>query len=367
MKFTIEQKTLASALSQAARIIERRNTIPVLSNIVVSAEGQIISLRATDLDIEVTLSVDAAVHEEGSTTVPGHLFADIVRKMHGEVAFKHNAQSAAVSSGRSKFSLQTLSPEDFPDLSIGAFTHSFTMKCADLRNMFRRAAFAISTEETRYYLNGIFMHSIEDRGVLVLRAVATDGHRLAQVQHHAPDGSAGMPGIIIPRKTVAEVEKILDCGDQVSIEVSETKIRFRAGNVVLTSKLIDGTFPDYQRVIPQMNNKKAIADRSDLSKAVDRVSTVSTERGRAVKVTLDQGTITLHVNNPGSGEAMEEMAVDYDAELIEIGFNAKYINDIMGNIESEKVELYLEDAGSPTRIHPVGDEGTVYVLMPMRV
>lgn len=366
--FTINKNVLAKALQTVARVVEKRNTIPILSNILLSAEGKSLSLKATDLDIEVTLSVDAEVQVPGDITVNAILFSDIARKMAGDdITFKAADGSAVVTSGRSKFNLQTLPSEDFPDLTAGAFSHTFEMPSAELRRMLKRVAFAISTEETRYYLCGVFMHTIEDAGSLKMRAVATDGHRLARMEVEAPDGSAGMPGIIVPRKTVGEVDKILEYGDVVTVSVSDTKIRFSAGNAVLTSKLVDGTFPDYQRVIPMMNNKKAFASKLDFGKAVDRVSTVSSQRGRAVKMTFEAGKVTLHVSNPDMGDATEEVAIDYEADDISIGFNAQYVNDILNSIDADQVEIFLEDAGSPARFQPVGDGSLILVAMPMRI
>lgn len=367
MHFTINAASLAKALQTVARVVQKRNTIPILSNIVVTAEGRTVTLQATDLDCEISLQTDGNVIAEGGITVEAHLFAEIARKMQGDITFKFDGERAIVSSGRSKFSLQTLPVCDFPTLSVGAFTHTFTMAAADLRRMIKQTSFAISTEETRYYLCGIFMHTIEDQGADVLRTVATDGHRLARIQMKAPVGAVGMPGIIIPRKTVGEIDKLVDGSETVTVEVSESKIRLTAGGAVLTSKLIDGTFPDYQRVIPALSNTKAVAGRTSFSQAIDRVSTVSSERGRAVKVTFSEGQVLLNVSSPDHGEASEELAVDFEGEEVAIGFNAKYVTDILGNIEAKNVEIFLTDAGSPARIHSSDDDSAVYVLMPMRV
>lgn len=368
MQFTVNKTALARALQTVSRIVESRNTIPILSNILLSAEGKSLLLKATDLDLEASLTIEAEVHVAGDTTVGGRLFADIARKFAGdEVTFKATDGTASVSSGRSKFNLQTLPSSDFPDLTIGAFTHTFEMPSADLRRMLRRVSFAISTEETRYYLNGVYLHTIEDGGSLKFRAVATDGHRLARIEVEAPDGSAGMPGIIVPRKTVGELDKFLESGETVIVSISENKVRFESGSAVMTSKNIDGNFPEYQRVIPAISNNKVFSDKDSFAKAVDRVSTVSNGRGRAVKITFAGSVAKLHVNNPDMGDATEEVTIDYDAEPIETGFNAQYINDIMGNIEAKEVEIYLQDAGSPARFHPSGETDCLYVLMPMRV
>jgi DNA polymerase-3 subunit beta len=269
-----------------------------------------------------------------------------------------------VRAGRSKFTLQALPETDFPDLAAGEMSHSFNIASADLKRLIERTQFAISTEETRYYLNGIYLHSVEDK----LRAVATDGHRLAQAEIKAPKGAKGMPGIIVPRKTVAEVQRLIDdAGEEVKVELSATKIRFSLGNAVLTSKLIDGTFPDYGRVIPAANDKSLVVDKADFMAAVDRVSTVSSERGRAVKLALSDGKLTLSVINPDSGSATEELEVEYGSEALDIGFNGRYLLDILQQIEGEKARLKLADPGSPTLLEDMEASGALYVLMPMRV
>ncbi len=370
MRFTISSTVLAKALQTVSRTIQKRNTIPILSNIVLEAEGRCLAVRATDLDIEVSLEIEANVEEAGGVTVGGHLFADIVRKMSGDVSFKYDKSDkdlAVVSAGRSRFSLQTLPTEDYPSLQVGEFSHAFDMPSADLARLFKKVAFAISTEETRYFLNGVFFHVVEIGYDYALRAVATDGHRLAQAECTAPRGSEEMPSVIVPRKTVGEVDKILEYGETVRVEVSESKVRFSCGNATLTSKNIDGTYPDYQRVVPLKNNKKAISERLAFASSVDRVSTLASERGRAVKLTLDAGSVDFLVINPDRGEATEQMPIDYDAERLEIGFNAQYVNDILQNCDCEQVEMYLEDGGSPCLFRPVGDAKTLYVLMPMRI
>ncbi|MEK1932056.1 MAG: DNA polymerase III subunit beta, partial [Pararhizobium sp.] len=238
----------------------------------------------------------------------------------------------------------------------------------DLKMLIDRTQFAISTEETRYYLNGIYIHTIESKGQLKLRAVATDGHRLARADLEAPAGSEGMPGIIIPRKTVSELQKLVDNPDViVTVEVSDAKIRLTIGSIIMTSKLIDGTFPDYQRVIPTNNDKELKIDCQSFAQAVDRVSTISSERGRAVKLALSDGQLTLTVNNPDSGSATEELPVGYDSDPLEIGFNAKYLLDITAQLSGTDAVFMLADPGSPTLVRDMAGDDALYVLMPMRV
>jgi DNA polymerase-3 subunit beta len=310
--------------------------------------------------------------QQGATTVPAYLLYDIVRKLPegAEIMLKTDEDGNAMSviSGRSSFRLQCLPQSDFPELSAGTFPHTFRLDSPSLKGLIEKTQFAISTEETRYYLNGIYLHTIETDGKLKLRAVATDGHRLARAEVEAPAGSEGMPGIIIPRKTVSELQKLVDEPDvAVTVELSDTKIRFTIGSVVLTSKLIDGTFPDYQRVIPSGNDKKLVIDRQSFAAAVDRVSTISSERGRAVKLSIADGQLTLTVNNPDSGSATEELPADYGSDPIDIGFNARYLLDIAAQLSGDAAEFMLADAGAPTLIHDSADEHALYVLMPMRV
>jgi DNA polymerase-3 subunit beta len=372
MRIIIERSNLLKTLGHVHRVVERRNTIPILSNVLVKTEDGALRLKATDLDLEITETVAANGEQEGATTVPAHLLYDIVRKLAdgSEVKLATNAEGSqmTVTSGRSNFRLQCLPESDFPDITAGTFSHSFKIAASALGRLVERTQFAISTEETRYYLNGIFLHTIESEGKLRLRAVATDGHRLARAEMEAPAGSEGMPGIIIPRKTVGELQKLLDDGgDDILVELSDSKIRFTIGPVVMTSKLIDGTFPDYQRVIPQGNDKALTLDRQSFSAAVDRVSTISSERGRAVKLAVTAGQLTLTVNSPDSGTATEELAVGYESDDIEIGFNARYLLDITGQLSGDEAVFMLADPGSPTLIKDGGDDGTLYVLMPMRV
>ena len=368
MKVTIERAQLAKSLAHVHRVVERRNTIPILANVLLRAGKSSVELKATDLDLEIVETAPGEGKTTGSTTVPAHMIHDIVRKLpegaQVELQSASDGTQLQVRAGRSKFTLQALPETDFPDLAAGELSHSFNVAASDLKRLIHRTQFAISTEETRYYLNGIYLHAIDDK----LRAVATDGHRLAQAEIKAPKGTKGMPGIIVPRKTVAEVQRLIDdAGEEVKVELSATKIRFSLGNAVLTSKLIDGTFPDYARVIPTANDKTLIVDKSEFMSAVDRVSTVSSERGRAVKLALTDGKLTLSVVNPDSGSATEELEVEYGAEALDIGFNGRYLLDILQQVEGEKARLKLADPGSPTLIEDMEAAGALYVLMPMRV
>jgi DNA polymerase-3 subunit beta len=372
MKVTVERAELLKSLGHVHRVVERRNTIPILANVLVRAEKAALQLKATDLDLEVVEQISAEVAPAGSTTVPAHMFYEIVRKLPegSQVVLESSGDRAvlAIRAGRSRFTLQTLPESDFPDLTAGEMTHKFALAAADLKRLIDKTQFAISTEETRYYLNGIYLHPAGSEKSATLRAVATDGHRLAQTELPLPAGAAGMPGIIVPRKTVTEVQRLIeDSQAEMTVELSSAKIRFAIGDVVLISKLIDGTFPDYARVIPTGNDKELVVDKKDFEAAVDRVSTVSSERGRAVKLALTPGKLVLSVTNPDSGSATEELEVEYDSDPLDIGFNSRYLLDIAAQLDGEVAVLKLADPGSPTLIQDKDAKGALYVLMPMRV
>jgi len=370
MKFTIERAALLKVVAHVSRVVERRNTYPILANVLITAADGQITLRATDLDIEITESAQAIIDAPGKTTVPAGTLHEIVRKAaEGALTFTLGENDIVIKSGRSRFSLNILSPESFPDLKVGTFTHEFTMPAADLARIIAKTAFAISTEETRYYLNGIFLHVDEDeKRMPVLRGVATDGHRMARCECPAPDGSNGMPGIIVPRKAVGEISKLLDAGGDIKVEVSDTKIRIAIGGVSLLSKLIEGTFPDYKRVTPALSNTVASVKVSDLRAAIDRVSVISSDRGgKAVKFKLETGKLEISVTNPDHGDSVEDMDAIWEAEPFEIGFNARYANDILGIVSGKQVSISVSEPGSPTRLFAEDDPSTLFVLMPMRI
>jgi DNA polymerase-3 subunit beta len=372
MRLVIERGELLSALGHVTSVVERRTTIPILSNVLLRASGKKLELKATDLEREVIEEVRADVSAPGAATVPAHMLHDIVRKLPegSQVDIRRDTEKdrLTLAAGQARFALQTLGPEDFPDLAAGDLGTKFEIAAGDLKRLIDKTRFAISTEETRYYLNGIFLHPAESGKTSMLRAVATDGHRLAQAELSRPKGADGMPGVIIPRKTVHELHRLIEeSTETVTVGVSPAKVRFEIGAVTLTSKLIDGTFPDYGRVIPQGNDKEMTVQNAEFMSAVDRVSTIASERGRAVKLTIAKDKLTLSVNNPEGGSATEEIAVSYSATPLEIGFNARYLLDIAGQLEGEEARFLLADAGSPTMIKDPGDKTALYVLMPMRV
>jgi len=378
MKLTIERGALLKSLGHVQNVVERRNTIPILSNVLLEAGSNALGLTATDMDLTIIERVPVSVGTNGAATVPSHTLYDIVRKLpegaQVEIGGEGDGSQATVRAGRSKFSLPTLPREDFPATSGGELPHKFSLGAKDLRSLIDRSRFAISTEETRYYLNGIYLHVAEAKGAKgkgegsQLRAVATDGHRLARVEMPAPAGAAGMPGVIVPRKTVNELRKLIDeTEEQIEVSLSDTRIRFAFDSVTLSSKLIDGNFPDYQRVIPTGNDKTMTVDRRMFAEAVDRVSTIASEKSRAVKISLKKGSMILSASSPEYGSANEELEIGYDGPAIEIGFNARYLLDITGQLQGSEAEFKLADAASPTLLGDASDASALYVLMPMRV
>ncbi len=374
MKLTIERGALLKALGHIQSVVERRNTIPILANVMLEASKGKLALTATDMDLAIIETAAADVAKTGTITVQAHTLYDIARKLPegSQVGLEGgpDAKGGQVSlrAGRSTFTLASLPAEDFPKMAGGDLPHNFELSAGDLRGLIDRTRFAISTEETRYYLNGIYLHAAQSNGVKVLRAVATDGHRLARVEMPLPDGAGSVPGVILPRKTVMELRKLLDeAQGAIAVSLSDTRVRFAFDDVVLTSKLIDGTFPDYERVIPSNNDKILEVDCKVFAEAVDRVATISTEKSRAIKLALAKGQLTLTATSPDAGSATEELEASYTAAPIEIGFNARYLLDIAQQIEGDGARFSMSDAASPTVVQDSADASALYVLMPMRV
>ena len=372
MKATIERATLLKGLSHVQSVVERRNTIPILSNVLIEATAEgTLKLMATDLDLQINESIAAAVDQPGATTVSAHTLFDIARKLPegSQVQLAASEGRMSIVAGRARFSLGTLPRDDFPVIAEGELPTQFELPAETLKQIIDKTRFAISTEETRYYLNGIFLHVADgDSSNPVLKAAATDGHRLARVTRPRPEGAESRPDVIVPRKCIGELRKLLDEVDgSVGVSLSPTKIRFDLGQAILTSKLIDGTFPDYSRVIPTGNDKILKIDPKSFMEGVDRVSTIATEKTRAVKMALDRDKITLSVTSPENGTAAEEVPGDYVALPFEIGFNSRYLMDILAQIDGDMVEVHLADAAAPTLIRENDKSPALYVLMPMRV
>ena len=368
MRISVERDILLKSLNHIQSVVERRNTIPILSNVKIIANSEGISLTATDLDLEIIESLDKAnTIEDGEITTSAHTLYDIVRKLPEgsslDIATKDN-DKLELSCGQSNFELSTLPVEDFPEMSSGEMPCNFIIDSEELANMIDKSKFAISTEETRYYLNGIFFHAINNS----LRSVATDGHRLACIQSNLPEGADDIPSIIIPKKTIGEVRKLIeDIEGNINLFISETKIRFEVTNISLTSKLIDGTFPDYERVIPKTNTKIMTVKTHDFASSIDRVATISSDKSKAVKFAINNNSLTLTVINPDAGTAVEKVDVSYEADDLEVGFNARYLLDIASQISGDTMTFILEDPGAPALINDSAHEDATYVLMPMRV
>ena len=374
MRFTVDRATMLKALAHVQSVVEKRNTIPILANLMLAVREGRLSLTATDMEIAVVEEVAATTSQDGATTAPAVTLYEIVRRLPegAEVELDHPSGDAPLKlkAGRYVTSLMVLPTEDFPAMTTGSLPHHFALAASALRTLIDRTRFAISMEETRYYLNGIYLHATESEGVPVLRAVATDGHRLARVEEPLPEGASGMPGVIVPRKTVLELRKLLEeTNEAVEIALSDTRIQFRVGPVTLTSKLIDGTFPEYERVIPRDNDKVLKVAKGEFSDAVARVAAISSERSRPVKLSLSRDLLVLSAISPEQGSASEELdegRVKYDASPLEIGFQARYLNDITDQIEGE-VEFRFADGTAPTVVQDAADASTLYVLMPIRV
>lgn len=349
MRLSLPRQDLTRLLTAVTKVVETRNNIPILGNVLLSVEDGQFSARATDLDIEVSTSLPVLDALPGSTTVNAKLLADIAKKAGSDVSLELDGDTLTVKSGRSRFKLATLPVDDFPSFAAGGFDTEFDV---DLAALVAPVSFAMPGDDVRYYLQGVYFHTAEGR----LAAVATDGHRLSR---HYGDARDHLDGVILPRKLVSILPK-----GNVHVSLSKTKVRIQTSDTTITSKLIDGTFPDYQRVIPTQNDKIVLADRKALATAVERVSTVATERGRAVKLEIAPGQIALSVR--GDAEATDAVEADYSGEPIEIGFNAAYLTELLANLTGDTVRIALNDAGSPT-IFTGGDENLLTVCMPMRV
>ena len=373
---TVERDALLATLDRTARIVERRNTIPILNNLMLRTAGATLEITATDLDLAAVATAPLEIGQDGATTVNAAMLQDIVRKSPAGSQLRlemiDGGDRLAIRTGRSRFALHTLPAGDYPPLSEQAFTHQFRLAGTALSLLFDRPRFAISTEESRYYLNGIYFHVADLDGAPRLIAVATDGHRLLRQAVAVPDGAAGMPGIIVPRKTVGEIVRLArGMEGEVTVSLSERKIRFEfpgnTGPMVLTSKLIDGTYPDYNRVIPTGNDRKAMLDRDDFLAALERVLAVAGEKSRGVKFCFAADRCGLSVSNPDTGTAEEEIAAGYDGDEISIGFNGRYLLDVLGVLVGDTIEIAIDTPGGPTIFTNPGIPDLTAIVMPVRV
>jgi DNA polymerase-3 subunit beta len=368
MKIIIDKSKLLKPLSHIQSVVERKNTIPILSNVIISANDDKLSLSATDMDIDILEKINCNVINSGSVTVTAHILYDIVRKLTdgSEVEIEYNDGTASLTSNKSKFQLPVLPVEDYPTLSKGDFPISFKLTVGELSRLIDKTKFAISMEETRYYLNGIFIHKHEK----TLVAVATDGHRLARTTIPLPSGGEIIKGAIIPRKAIFEIRKLIEDyaeDSDLSISLSDSRIKIFAGETTITSKLIDGNFPDYEKVIPVDNSNVLILDCQSLTESVDRVSTIFSDKSKSVRMTLSPNKLTLEANSPDTGSASEEIEINYSSDEIGIGFNARYLLDVTSQIGTGNIKIALKDSGAPALISVPDDPESLFVLMPMRV
>lgn len=375
MEIKANSSDLLKALNHIHGIVEVRHTLPILSNIVLTAENNELSLSSTNLDIFCSDKIDAEIVNSGEISVPAITFFEIVKRLPSGsdviLSMGDEDTELILKCGRSKFNLSTLRTEDFPILSDKDLSTNFVISADELSRMIDKTKFAISNEETRYYLNGIFFHKAESNSIKFLRAVATDGHRLAQYDIPLPQGAEEITGIIIPKKTVFELRKVLDDADgDVSVSLNENKIKFSFNNLKIVSKVIDGTFPDYTKVIPQNNDKKFKTNNSELKNAIDRVSAVAINeetKSKAIKLTIENNKLNLSVESQSKGSAKEEIDISYSNEKVDIGFNSRYLLDICNEVDGDEIDVNLLDSISPAIILDKTDENLFFVLMPMRI
>ncbi|WP_370931692.1 DNA polymerase III subunit beta [Bartonella sp. DGB1] len=371
MHVIVDQSQLLKALSHSARVVERRNAGEIVSNVFLDAFAGGLRLKATDLDLLLTEVIPAVSKEDGKTTVSAQLFSEIVKKLSDyeqvELCLDQDKKFLIIKSGVSQFKLAVMDANDFPVEEEKIFTHNFCLPASELFFLLSRCEFAISMEDTRYYLTGAYFHCVEEDNKKLLRSVATDGHRLARIQIDAPEGVENMPNVIIGRKLVTELCKILaeDKEQQVNISLSDRNIKLQINDICFVSSLVDGKFPDYNRVIPIKNDKELKISNSALKSAVDRVTVVS-ERGKAVKFSLTQDKLILSVSASPAGSAEERLDVDYKDEDLQIGFNARYLIDIISQINSEDIYIRLLNSESPAVVKSPEDDRAIYILMPMR-
>ena len=375
MELRINSTDLLKALSHIHGIVEVRHTLPILSNIILEAKDNELVLSSTNLDIYCSDRIHAQIITEGDISVSAITLFEIIKRLPSGsdvlMTMSEKDNEISIKCGRSKFKLSTLKTEDFPTISDNDLTTSFVISADELIRMVDKTKFAISSEETRYYLNGIFFHKAVRSNIPFLRAVATDGHRLAQYDIPLPQGADEVSGIIIPKKTIFELRKVLDDADgDISISMNENKIKFTFNKLVIISKVIDGTFPDYTKVIPNNNDKQFQTNNYELKSAIDRVSAVAINedsKSKAIKFSIGENKLQLSVESQSKGSADEEIDINYAIDKVDIGFNAKYMLDICNEIDGEDINISLLDTVSPAIILDKTDENLLFVLMPMRI
>ena len=371
MKFSISRETLLKNLKHVQSVVEKRTSIQILSNVRLSANDNKLELTATDNDITVQGTAEAFVEESGVTTANAHKLFEIISKIPEGVMvgmeLVEEGNRLSISAGKSKFSLACLPADAFPDITNVDSGVTFTVKGTELKRLLNKSQFASASDETRQYLNGIYLHVADEDGSKVLRSVATDGHRLAQVDQDLPEGSTEMPSVILPKKTVAELRRLADESGNVTLRVSDKKVQAETPEITLTSKVVEGAFPDYKKVIPENNESEMDVPTRSLMQAVDRVAILSHEKSRSIKFSLGENNLLITANNPDQENAAEELKVEYREGGMDIGFNAKYVADIGSHIEGDDMQFFFKDPASPVLVKDPLDTGALFVVMPMRV
>ena len=365
----LQRNHFLKALSHAQGVVEKRTTVPILSHILLEAFDSQVNLTATDLEVAIIETIQAEVSVPGRLAIPAQMMFDIVRKLKDEsdIFLNVDANSGRIklTSGKSEFKIPFLSADDFPVINSGKQPFKFSLPASTIKDFMDKTRFAMSMEETRYFLNGIYLHAYQGHE---LRVVATDGHRLAKVSSAMPKGAENIPGVIVSRKTVNEVLKLAhDAVIDVEILLSETQISFKFSDVFLTARLIDGNFPDYEKVIPQKNDKVILVDMDSFSESIDRVSTISAEKNRGVKLSIHPSKMIISATSSDAGSANEEIEIEYEGVSFDIGFNSKYLLDIAQQIGSDNAEFHCSDSSAPVMVKGQHDDECLYVLMPMRV
>ncbi len=371
MKFKITCYNFFKTLTHLQGIVDKKNSLPILSNILIEAQDNALTLSSTDMDISIIEKIDCNVSEDGSTTINAQMLYDIVRKIddNSEIEIISNdGKLLTLRANGSRFSLACLPKEDFPIIDQNNSGVNIKINSQIIFKLIDKTKFAISNEETRYFLNGLYFNINREENKSIVTLVGTDGHRLAKFSHYIENNIDEVSGVIIPKKTIYELSKLISERDQsILISISSNKIIFTIDNIIFISKLIDGSFPDYKRVIPKENSNVLKVNREILLSAVDRVSTIANEKSPVIKFKLLQNVLNLNTINNESSTASEDLKINYNGDDIEIGFNSKYIMDIVNNLEDEEISINLKDNTSPIIATENSNSNLVYVLMPMRV
>ncbi len=365
MKFTAERAALLKPLQAVIGVVERRQTMPILSNVLLRASDDVLAVTGTDLEVELVAEGAVDVADPGEITIPGRKLHDIVRALPDGVNVEliHSGDRVTVKAGRSRFVLSSLPAADFPSTEGVDADQELTVSYADLRRLIDKTHFSMAQQDVRYYLNGLLLETEGTR----LRAVATDGHRLALADCELAAAAARNGQSIVPRKGVLELNRLLGGEGEVQLVLSSNHLRVQLPGTRLTSKLIDGRFPEYSRVVPEHSEYLVRADREALRSALQRAAILSNEKYRGIRLELSENRLIMQANNPEQEEATEELEVEYAGPEMEIGFNVGYLLDALGAVDSESVELGLSDANSSCLITNVGDAQTKFVVMPMRL